>query len=257
MIRFGVPFLALVLLTCSACSGSGAVAAGQVVTAVDSTEHATRPAISVPVPAPRALSRVVVSNPSPPQAHAAGTGSAASTAGAAPTKAVTSPPASVSRTIHPTPSGAVQAGAVVDVPGPDKGPACSVARQYSDEPSTGLRPDVKAAWISAKRRAAGRGVTLCLNDGKRSRAQQIGLLRSYVEQYGSATAHDLVLPWQKSAHVKGYAVDVQPASAYQWLEATKGSLGFCRIYDNEAWHFEYSLAYRTAGCPARQTQPAG
>ncbi len=141
--------------------------------------------------------------------------------------------------------------------GPTNGPACPVDRQYSDEPPTGLRPDVKAAWTSVKKLAASKGVTLCLNDGKRSRAQQIGLLDTYVEEYGSVAAHDLVLPWQKSAHVKGYAVDVQPAGADRWLQATGGRSGFCRMYDNETWHFECASAYRTSGCPARQPKPAG
>ncbi len=141
--------------------------------------------------------------------------------------------------------------------GPDDGPPCAIAKQYSDEPPTGLRADVKAAWISTKRAAARKGVTLCLNDGKRSAAQQVALFNEYVKEYGEAAAHFYVLPPGKSAHVKGYAVDVQPASAYQWLQATKGKLGWCRIYDNEAWHFEYSRVYATSGCPARQPKPLG
>ena len=149
----------------------------------------------------------------------------------------------------------VQANGDLNAAGPDNGPACKVDKQYSDEPPTGLRPDVKAAWVSVKKQAATKGVTLCLNDGKRSKAQQIALYNLYVKQYGKATANDLVLPWQKSAHVKGYAVDVQPAKAYQWLQATKGKLGFCRIYDNETWHFEYSTYYKTHGCPARLPKP--
>ena len=35
----------------------------------------------------------------------------------------------------------------------------------------------------------------------------------------------------------------------------QGSYGFCRIYDNEAWHFEYNPAYRVAGCPKRLPKP--
>lgn len=112
-----------------------------------------------------------------------------------------------------------------------------------------------AAWVSVKKLAATKGVTLCLNDGKRSNAQQIALFNLYVKEYGRAAATYYVLPPDKSAHVKGYAVDVQPARAYQWLQGTRGKWGWCRIYDNEAWHFEYSLVYRTSGCPARQPMP--
>ncbi len=31
--------------------------------------------------------------------------------------------------------------------------------------------------------------------------------------------------------------------------------GWGRIYDNEPWHFEYSEAYQSAGCPARLPEP--
>ena len=148
----------------------------------------------------------------------------------------------------------VQATGDINAAGPDDGPACSVAKQYSDEAPTGLRPDVKAAWISIKKLAARKGVTLCLNDGKRSKAQQIALYNLYVKDYGTTTANDLVLPWQKSAHVKGYAVDVQPANADQWLQATKGSLGFCRIYDNETWQFRVLDVLQSQRVPPSATQ---
>lgn len=114
---------------------------------------------------------------------------------------------------------------------------------------------MEAAWISVKKQAAAKKVTLCLNDGKRSSAQQVALFKQYVKDYGLAAARTYVLTPDKSAHVKGYAVDVQPASGYQWLQATKGRLGWCRIYDNEPWHFEYSLVYRTSGCPSRLPMP--
>ena len=143
------------------------------------------------------------------------------------------------------------------VPGPDRGPACSVARQFSDEAPTGLREAVVAGWLATRHAAARQGITLCLNDGKRSRAQQLATFDSYVEQYGTALARQYVLPPGKSAHVAGYAVDVQPARAYTWLQATAGKWGFCRIYDNEPWHFEYSTRYLERGCPARLDRPRG
>lgn len=144
------------------------------------------------------------------------------------------------------------------VPGPDNGPPCRVAPRYSDEPTTGLRADVIAGWRTAVARAARAGVVLCLNDGKRSAAQQRAIFTQYVQKYGSRQlAREYVLPPEKSAHVKGYAVDVQPANAYQWLQATRGSLGWCRIYDNEPWHFEFSAGYVGAGCPARLPRPVG
>ena len=143
----------------------------------------------------------------------------------------------------------------LNAPGPDDGPICAVDPQYSDEAPTGLRPDVLAAWVAVKKYARNRGVALCLNDGKRSTAQQLALYDDYVKKYGKAAADVYVLPPGKSAHVKGYAVDVQPAAAYQWLQATMGAGGWCRIYDNEPWHFEYARSYQRTGCPARLPKP--
>lgn len=142
-----------------------------------------------------------------------------------------------------------------DTPGPDTGPACTADHAYVNEAPTGLRSDVITAWKAVVLAGKSKGITVCLNDGKRSRAQQLAQYEEYVEQYGKEVADQLVLPPNKSAHVIGIAVDVQPAEAYQWLQSTKGALGFCRIYDNEAWHFEYNPAYRTQGCPARLPQP--
>jgi len=106
-----------------------------------------------------------------------------------------------------------------------------------------------------KRQAAAKHVTLCLNDGKRSKAQQEALFDDYVKQYGPAAARVYVLKPDKSAHVKGYAVDVQPTAGFRWLQASEGRFGWCRVYDNEPWHFEYSAGYRTSGCPRRLPGP--
>ena len=64
-----------------------------------------------------------------------------------------------------------------------------------------------------------------------------------------------VLPPEKSAHVLGTAIDVQPYAAYTWLQGTNGALNFCRIYDNEAWHFEYDTSFSSTGCPALLPYP--
>jgi len=142
-----------------------------------------------------------------------------------------------------------------DTPGPETGPTCPADSKYVDEKPTGLRSDVIAAWHRAVSRAAAKGITLCLNDGKRSRAQQQAQYDEYLDEYGKQVADQLVLQPNKSAHVVGIAIDVQPADAYRWLQSTDGSLGFCRIYDNEAWHFEFNPDYRSTGCPARLPEP--
>ncbi len=185
------------------------------------------------------------------------TGRAATT----PQGATRTPPGSLStdgNLIAAATSAAAAAGvspANPDTPGPGTGPACPANPKYVNEATSGLRTDVAAAWTAAV--AAGRraGITLCLNDGKRSRAQQQAQFDEYAEEYGDQVADQLVLQPNKSAHVVGIAVDAQPADGYRWLQATRGSLGFCRIYDNEPWHFEFNPAYRRTGCPARLPEP--
>lgn len=150
---------------------------------------------------------------------------------------------------------------VADRPDPDTageqdGPPCPVDGNYHDEDPAGLDPRVVQAWSQAQSDAAAAGIVLCLNDGKRSVRQQQQTYADYVEQYGQDVANTLVLPPEKSAHVAGYAIDVQPATAASWLEQTNGSYGLCRVYDNEAWHFEYAGTFYL-GCPPRRAQPGG
>jgi D-alanyl-D-alanine carboxypeptidase len=106
-------------------------------------------------------------------------------------------------------------------------------------------------------RAGQVAVTVCLADGKRSRAQQQQIVDEYVRDHGEAMAQQYTLPPERSAHVTGTAVDVQPRAASAWLEGTAGALGFCRIYDNEPWHFEFAAAFVTGGCPTLLPSPAG
>lgn len=163
--------------------------------------------------------------------------------------------ATATTTVTPTQTTTVTATPIMDIPGPATGPACPGAPGYVNEPPDGLDPAVRAAWTDAVALAAQDGVTLCLNDGKRSRTQQQEIYDDYLRKYGAQTADELVLPPDKSSHVTGFALDVQPAAAASWLQATAGALGFCRTYDNETWHFEYRAAYRTAGCPPRLPEP--
>jgi LAS superfamily LD-carboxypeptidase LdcB len=143
-----------------------------------------------------------------------------------------------------------------DTPGEDGGARCPGNEQYAAEQPTGMRADVAAAWLAVAAAGESQGITMCLADGKRSRAQQQATYDDYVTQFGMAMADQYVLPPDKSAHVLGLAVDVQPYAAYSWLESTGGKLGFCRIYDNEAWHFEYDAAFPDDGCPARLPHPS-
>lgn len=234
-------------------------AASPVVSAASPVLSAASPVVSAASPVVSATSPVVsaVSQSSVVVSSSTGLSPSGADRPAGSTGSTSAPTARPSPNPSPKPSatpGPHQVAANSDSPGPDHGPACAVDRRYSDESPTGLRDDVRTAWIAVKKQAAGKKVTLCLNDGKRSNAQQNALFAQYVKLYGVAAARLYVLKPDRSAHVKGYAVDVQPLKAYQWLQATKGELGWCRIYDNEPWHFEYSPVYRT-GCPARLPMP--
>ncbi|MCP2256640.1 D-alanyl-D-alanine carboxypeptidase [Streptoalloteichus tenebrarius] len=143
-------------------------------------------------------------------------------------------------------------GAILEeIPGPETGPVCPVDKRYVDEQPEDLRPDVRNAWDRLRARAEENGVRLCVQDGKRSVSQQQHEFDDAVRRFGTRElAAKYVLPPEKSMHVKGIAVDVQPPDSAAWVERNGGALGWCRRYQNEVWHFEYDPNYATAGCPA-------
>lgn len=113
--------------------------------------------------------------------------------------------------------------------------AAAFERAFADARAAGLGPEIRSAWRSEQ-------------------WQQI-LFDRAVAKYGSRSeAAKWVLSPEKSAHVKGYAVDVHPQAAEAWLQAHGAAYGICRTYDNEWWHFEY-LA--TSTCPPRLPTAAG
>jgi len=233
------------------CSGSNDARAAAVTgSAVVSSAAASPVAASSAAASPVAASAAAGSS-----AAASPVAAAAAAAAVSPSARVKSAPAasSVADAAETTAADAVDPDAVGD----DHGKPCPADPRYVDEAPIGLRPDVAAAWAAATKTARAAGIVVCLNDGKRSRAQQQATFDNYVRQFGAAMARQYVLPPAKSAHVLGFAVDVQPYAAYTWLERTGGALGFCRRYDNEAWHFEFDEAYRSSGCPARLPRPGG
>lgn len=113
--------------------------------------------------------------------------------------------------------------------------AAAFERAFDDARASGLAPEIRSAWRS-------------------ERWQQV-LFDRAVTRYGSTTeAAKWVLAPERSAHVKGYAIDVHPHAAAAWLQRHGPAYGICRTYDNEWWHFEY-LA--TATCPPHQPTAAG
>jgi zinc D-Ala-D-Ala carboxypeptidase len=139
---------------------------------------------------------------------------------------------------------------VDEVPGPETGPVCPLDQRYVDEEPQGPRPDVLDGWKRLRAKAEAQGVRLCVQDSKRSVAQQQREFTDAVRRFGTPElAARYVLPPEKSNHVKGVAVDIQPTASAAWVEANGRALGWCRRYDNEYWHFEYDPAYETGVCP--------
>lgn len=147
---------------------------------------------------------------------------------------------------------------VEEVPGPETGQVCPLDGRYVDELPDGLRPDVLEAWHRLRAAAQGQGVGLCLNDGKRSVGQQRREFEDAVRRFGTAElAARYVLPPEKSMHVTGIAVDVQPLESAAWVERHGPALGWCRRYLNEEWHFEYDPAHASTGCPPMLPSASG
>ncbi len=143
-----------------------------------------------------------------------------------------------------------------ETPKPKKTPTKESTRagdkKYSEESIEGLSPKLRTRLKKAMTAAKADGVTIRINSGRRSAAKQRRLLQEAIKRYGSyEAATRWVLPPDKSAHVKGQAVDIAPQAAMVWLNKNGWEYGICRPYDNEPWHFE---ALTTPGkkCPPRK-----
>lgn len=93
------------------------------------------------------------------------------------------------------------------------------------------------------------GTTITIVDGWRSLRYQEYLFEQAAQKYGSEhEAERWVKRGADSAHVSGHAVDIGTADAMDFLSRFGSEWGICRIYANEAWHFE--LAATPGGeCP--------
>jgi LAS superfamily LD-carboxypeptidase LdcB len=113
-----------------------------------------------------------------------------------------------------------------------------------------LKPALRHAILAAIYAAGRDGVRLDVNSGYRTRQHQEELYQQGIAKYGSAqAAHAWVLPPDESDHVKGEAVDVEPAAGIAWLEKNGVHFGLCRKYANENWHFELLALAVGSTCP--------
>jgi LAS superfamily LD-carboxypeptidase LdcB len=123
-------------------------------------------------------------------------------------------------------------------------------------PRRGLDPALLGALRQAAADAAGDGIELVVESGRRSRKHQARLLREAVAKYGSeAEAARWVASPDTSPHVSGDAVDIGPPEAAAWLSEHGAGYGLCQIYDNEPWHYELRREAIDRGCPPMYADP--
>ncbi|CAB4634684.1 unannotated protein [freshwater metagenome] len=116
-----------------------------------------------------------------------------------------------------------------------------------------LNPQLLIRFTAAKAAAAKDGQKIYIASGFRTLERQKYLFASAVKKYGSESeAAKWVAPPYVSHHPWGIAIDVnypnEPVGA-GWLEINGATFGLCRVYENEWWHFEPSIA-PGGTCPA-------
>jgi D-alanyl-D-alanine carboxypeptidase len=94
-----------------------------------------------------------------------------------------------------------------------------------------MRPDVALAFDRMAAAAAAAGVSLTINSGYRSDAEQAAL-------YARHPDPRWVAPPGKSLHRLGTELDLGPPGAYRWLAANARRFGFVQRYSWEPWHHE-------------------
>ncbi|AKQ69546.1 penicillin-resistant DD-carboxypeptidase [Myxococcus hansupus] len=101
-----------------------------------------------------------------------------------------------------------------------------------------MRTDAAAAFNRMHAAARAQGITLKVNSGFRSMAEQEALYRAYKNGTGNLAA-----PPGYSNHQGGIAVDVQTGgtgtSTYRWMANNAKNFGFVRTVPSEPWHWEY------------------
>jgi hypothetical protein len=102
-----------------------------------------------------------------------------------------------------------------------------------------MRPDVAAAFDRMYAAARRDGVTLAINSGYRSDAEQAKLFAQHPDPHW-------VAPPGHSLHRYGTELDLGPPSAYGWLARNATPFHFVQRYSWEPWHYGYGLNPRSA-----------
>ncbi len=96
----------------------------------------------------------------------------------------------------------------------------------------GMRPDVAGAFDRMAAAARAAGLSLIVNSGFRSDAEQAALFAAHPDP-------KWVAPPGHSLHRCATELDLGPETAYGWLAANASRFGFVQRYSWESWHFGY------------------
>lgn len=96
----------------------------------------------------------------------------------------------------------------------------------------GMRPDVAASFDRMAAAALQAGLTLVVNSGFRSDAEQAALFAAHPDP-------TWVAPPGKSLHRCATELDLGPETAYRWLAENASRFGFVQRYSWEAWHYGF------------------
>ena len=97
-----------------------------------------------------------------------------------------------------------------------------------------MRPDVALAFDRMAAAAAADGVSLIVNSGFRTNAEQAALFAAHPDP-------KWVAPPGGSLHRLGTELDLGPAAAYGWLAKNAGRFHFVQRYSWEPWHYGFTL----------------
>ncbi len=138
---------------------------------------------------------------------------------------------------------AVEASAVAEAGAPASGssnataPTMASGGGYSGplvyRTGEGMRPDVAAAFDRMAAAAAAVDLTLVVNSGFRSDAEQAALFAANPDP-------TWVAPPGQSLHRCATELDLGPETAYGWLASNASRFGFVQRYSWEAWHYGYA-----------------
>ncbi len=135
----------------------------------------------------------------------------------------------------------VEASAVAEAAAPAAGgtstPSMASGGGYSGplayRSGEGMRPDVAAAFDQMAAAASHAGLSLVVNSGFRSDAEQAALFAAHPDP-------TWVAPPGKSLHRCATELDLGPETAYGWLAENASRFGFVQRYSWEAWHYGFT-----------------